>query len=341
MTFVSELEPRALWAHFDRILATPRPSKQEGAMRAYVLEVAERRAVSSTARTPPATWWSRCPAAAGHAHGRTIVAPGPPRHGLREELRRRASTSTRTRSCRAATATGCYATGTTLGADNGIGVAATLAVAESDALVHGPLELLFTIDEETGLTGAPRPRPGAAHRPHAAQPRHRGGRRALRRLRRRRRHRPRGARSTPCSAPAGRVALEVRVAGLQGGPLGRRHPPAPRQRDPQVAARASCTRSGRRTSSSWSRIEGGNKHNAIPREARRGGARRRAPTATAFARRRRARGRDDRRRARARSTPGLTGRGRAGRGAGRGLVGRRDAARAGAARRAAARRARA
>jgi dipeptidase D len=45
------------------------------------------------------------------------------------------------------------ATDTTLGADNGIGVAAMLAVLESDDLVHGPLELLFTVDEETGLTG--------------------------------------------------------------------------------------------------------------------------------------------------------------------------------------------
>jgi dipeptidase D len=46
------------------------------------------------------------------------------------------------------------ATGTTLGADNGIGVAALLALAEADDVEHGPLELLFTIDEETGLTGA-------------------------------------------------------------------------------------------------------------------------------------------------------------------------------------------
>jgi dipeptidase D len=46
------------------------------------------------------------------------------------------------------------ATGTTLGADNGIGVAAALAAATDPAVVHGPLELLFTVDEETGLTGA-------------------------------------------------------------------------------------------------------------------------------------------------------------------------------------------
>jgi dipeptidase D len=43
---------------------------------------------------------------------------------------------------------------TTLGADNGIGVAAMLAVLEEKSLVHGPLECLFTIDEETALTGA-------------------------------------------------------------------------------------------------------------------------------------------------------------------------------------------
>jgi dipeptidase D len=46
------------------------------------------------------------------------------------------------------------AEGTTLGADNGIGMAASLAVMEEKSLVHGPLEFLFTVDEETGLTGA-------------------------------------------------------------------------------------------------------------------------------------------------------------------------------------------
>ena len=47
-----------------------------------------------------------------------------------------------------------YATGTTLGSDNGIGVATMLALLEATDVPHGPLELLFTIDEETGLTGA-------------------------------------------------------------------------------------------------------------------------------------------------------------------------------------------
>ncbi len=52
------------------------------------------------------------------------------------------------------------ANGTTLGADNGIAVATNLAIMEDKGLVHGPLELLFTVDEETGLTGAHNLEPG-------------------------------------------------------------------------------------------------------------------------------------------------------------------------------------
>ncbi len=52
------------------------------------------------------------------------------------------------------------ARGTTLGADNGIGVAAALAILEAKDLVHGPIEALFTIDEETGMTGAFGLKPG-------------------------------------------------------------------------------------------------------------------------------------------------------------------------------------
>ena len=47
-----------------------------------------------------------------------------------------------------------HAKGTTLGADDGIGVALELAILDSDDIKHGPIECLFTRDEETGLTGA-------------------------------------------------------------------------------------------------------------------------------------------------------------------------------------------
>ena len=46
------------------------------------------------------------------------------------------------------------AKGTTLGADDGIGIAASMAILTDNNLVHGPIECLFTVDEETGLTGA-------------------------------------------------------------------------------------------------------------------------------------------------------------------------------------------
>lgn len=52
------------------------------------------------------------------------------------------------------------ASGTTLGADDGIGIAAQLAILDSDTIEHGALEMLFTVDEETGLTGAKGLKPG-------------------------------------------------------------------------------------------------------------------------------------------------------------------------------------
>ena len=52
------------------------------------------------------------------------------------------------------------ANGTTLGADNGIGVAAAMAVLQANDLVHGPVEALITMDEEAGMTGANALKPG-------------------------------------------------------------------------------------------------------------------------------------------------------------------------------------
>ncbi len=53
-----------------------------------------------------------------------------------------------------------YATDTTLGADNGLGVAMAMAVLQSKTMQHGPIEALFTVDEETGMTGARALKPG-------------------------------------------------------------------------------------------------------------------------------------------------------------------------------------
>jgi len=152
MTFVSELSPVSLWRHFDHLMTIPRGSKQEAKARAYVLEVAidldlvalETDGGNILVRKPGT---AGCEAAepvvlqahldmvqeknAGTHHDFAVDPIRPVREGP-----------------------WLAAEGTTLGADNGIGVAAMLALMEENQLAHGPLEFLFTVDEETGLTGA-------------------------------------------------------------------------------------------------------------------------------------------------------------------------------------------
>lgn len=155
MTFVSDLEPRALWRHFDEILSIPRPSKHEEAARNYVLKVAKDNGLDATTdgvgnvvvKVPATPGHENAPAVALQSHldmvpeknsdvdfDFTKDAIRPERHPEENDY--------------------LTAQGTTLGSDNGIGVAAMVALMDTDGLEHGPLELLFTIDEETGLVGA-------------------------------------------------------------------------------------------------------------------------------------------------------------------------------------------
>lgn len=152
MTVVAELEPTALWSHFDRILRINRPSKAEELMREHVLSIAK---ASDLPHDVDAAGnvVVRKPGTAGHADAPTTILQA--HLDMVQEKNSDvdhdwASDPIQTQR------DGDFlkASGTTLGSDNGIGVAAMLAVLEADDLVHGPLELLFTIDEETGLTGA-------------------------------------------------------------------------------------------------------------------------------------------------------------------------------------------
>ncbi|HSW31439.1 MAG TPA: aminoacyl-histidine dipeptidase [Longimicrobiales bacterium] len=152
MTFVSDLEPKPLWGHFDKILTIPRGSKEEEKMRAFVVDVAVRNGLAHridatgnvVVRKPGTAGKEHAPALILQAHLDMVNEKNSDvdfdfaKDAIRPLLQ------------------GEYlkADGTTLGSDNGIGVAAMLAVMEATDLVHGPLELLFTIDEETGLTGA-------------------------------------------------------------------------------------------------------------------------------------------------------------------------------------------
>ena len=152
MSFVSSFEPRPLWAHFDRILEIPRGSKDEDRIRRHVIGLADRHGLDHhtdamgnvVVRKPGTAGRERAPATILQGHLDMVnEKDSDAAHDF-------ASDPIRPRQ----DGEWLYATGTTLGADNGIGLAAMLALLEATEVPHGPLELLFTIDEETGLTGA-------------------------------------------------------------------------------------------------------------------------------------------------------------------------------------------
>lgn len=149
---LADLTPRSLWSHFATLAGIPRPSKQEAAVAEWVAGVArehgfelKRDAAGNLAVSVPAD-----PGREGA--GRVVLQAhldmvceknNDVEHDFENDpIRPRIDGEWVT------------ATGTTLGADNGIGVAAALAAATDPAVQHGPLLLLFTLDEETGLNGA-------------------------------------------------------------------------------------------------------------------------------------------------------------------------------------------
>src|SRR3569833_2748908 len=152
MTFVSDLDPRSLWHHFDTILTIPRGSKEEGPMREYVIKTAEANGLSHS-QDAAGNVVVRKPASAGKEKAPVVILQG---HldMVNEKDSDVAHDFDKDPIVPRRVGEYLNATGTTLGSDNGIGVAAMLALRESKDVMHGPLELLFTIDEETGLTGA-------------------------------------------------------------------------------------------------------------------------------------------------------------------------------------------
>ena len=152
MTFVSELQPTALWSHFDTILTIPRGSKHEEKARDFVTGIVKRAGLSYDVDAV-GNVVARKPGTAGREDSPTVVLQA--HLDMVQEKNSGTEFDFETDAIRPVM-DGEYlkADGTTLGSDNGIGVAAMLAILESEDIAHGPLEFLFTIDEETGLTGA-------------------------------------------------------------------------------------------------------------------------------------------------------------------------------------------
>lgn len=148
---IKDLKPQAVFAIFDEINHVPRPSKKEEKIRKYLLDFAEKHGIEvHTDKVGNVVM--RRPATPGHENA-PVVALQAHMDMVCESNHKDFDFNTQPITT-IVDGDWLRADGTTLGADNGIGMAAALAVLTDDKLKHGPVEALFTVDEETGLTGA-------------------------------------------------------------------------------------------------------------------------------------------------------------------------------------------
>ncbi|MDD6078557.1 MAG: aminoacyl-histidine dipeptidase [bacterium] len=149
---ITDLRPNIVWKYFHEVTQVPRPSKKEGKMIAFLESFAEahhiaikKDAVGNILMSKPATpGMENRPVVVLQSHMDMVCEKNnDTKHDFDNDPIETVIDGEWLR-----------ANGTTLGADNGIGVAAELALLASDDIEHGPIECLFTVDEETGLTGA-------------------------------------------------------------------------------------------------------------------------------------------------------------------------------------------
>ncbi len=155
---IENLEPKLVWRLFAGMSAVPRPSKHEERIRRHIREIVEKHGLAIredacgniTVKVPASPGCESSPITVLQGHVDMVCEKNAgtnhdfDKEGIRLILDKDPAEGTQI----------VRADGTTLGADNGIGVAMGLAVAFSPDITHGPLELLFTVDEEAGMTGA-------------------------------------------------------------------------------------------------------------------------------------------------------------------------------------------
>ncbi len=152
MNPLHELKPQLLWKYFAAICEIPHPSNHEAELRQYVVNFAEQHNLDYSI-DEVGNIVVRKPATAGMENRPGVVLQG---HldmvpQAEETIEHDFLTDPIRPQIKGDWVT---ATGTTLGADNGIGMAAGLAVLEASDLEHGPLEVLLTMNEEAGMVGA-------------------------------------------------------------------------------------------------------------------------------------------------------------------------------------------
>jgi dipeptidase D len=149
---ITSLQPQRIWHYFNEILQVPRPSKKEEKIATYVkltakklnFEVLQDNTGNILVRKPAYPGYENTPGVILQGHLDMVCEKNTDKEFDFDNDAIEAYVDGEWLKAR----------GTTLGADDGIGMALMLAVLESNDLVHGPLECLFTVDEETGLTGA-------------------------------------------------------------------------------------------------------------------------------------------------------------------------------------------
>ena len=149
---IRNLEPKGLWKNFYSLTQIPRPSKKEEKVVAFVKEFGEKLGLE-TIVDKVGNVIIRKPATPGYEDRMGVILQAhldmvPQKNSDKVHDFEKDPIETRIENG------WVKANGTTLGADNGVGAAAAMTVLESTDLVHGPIEALFTIDEETGMTGA-------------------------------------------------------------------------------------------------------------------------------------------------------------------------------------------
>ena len=149
---VRELEPKIVWNFFEDLNAVPRPSKKEEKIIEFMMNFGHSLELE-TYKDPAGNVIIRKPASKGMETRKAVILQShlDMVHQKNEETVFDFLTQGIESFIDGQWVT---AKGTTLGADNGMGVASIMALLASNNVIHPPLEALFTIDEETGMTGA-------------------------------------------------------------------------------------------------------------------------------------------------------------------------------------------
>lgn len=149
---ITDLKPTIVWKFFHQVTQVPRPSKKEGKMieflesfaKEYKIAIKKDEAGNLLMSKPATPGMEDRPVVVLQSHMDMVCEKN---NGTKHDFDNDPIETI-------VDGEWLRANGTTLGADNGIGVAAELALLASDDIQHGPIECLFTVDEETGLTGA-------------------------------------------------------------------------------------------------------------------------------------------------------------------------------------------